>query len=399
MLDTRRLKLFCVVAETGSITAAASRVHLTQPAISQQIALLEREIGAPLIERLPRGIRLTEPGKLLAERGRAILRELAGLEEQVRASATERAQIRLGVFSTAGANLVPRLVQAYRLEYPQTRLILHASQPEALEAELNEGLIDVGLSWDYDFLPRSFANLHRQRGQCGRADDAAGAQPAGVAQARQEGAKVALRHGGARRQRLHAPIAMADQRQRPAPLNPAGSQFVRRQCHGRKGAGESLRARRGPLGAGAVAQQQQAHAFEGPRRGAALGDVAADHGQCAGALQTRVGGAAAQWRARGAQIVAGALQQLQTIATEAGLHMLVGARQRSQAALRIEGEGVAGAALVQAFVQILQLRRQVVPIVEHLLQAVGDVRGVVRQAQVARDHDQLTVARTIVVAC
>ena len=162
MLDTRRLKLFCVVAETGSITAAASRVHLTQPAISQQIALLEREIGAPLIERLPRGIRLTEPGKLLAERGRAILRELAGLEEQVRASATELAQIRLGVFSTAGANLVPRLVQAYRLEYPQTRLILHASQPEALEAELNEGLIDVGLSWDYDFLPRSFANLHRQ---------------------------------------------------------------------------------------------------------------------------------------------------------------------------------------------------------------------------------------------
>jgi DNA-binding transcriptional LysR family regulator len=162
MLDTRRLKLFCVVAETGSITAAAARVHLTQPAISQQIALLEREIGAALIERLPRGIRLTEPGRLLAERGRAILRELSALEEQVRVSATERMQIRLGVFSTAGANLVPRLVQAYRFEAPQIRLVLHASQPEALEAELHEGLIDVGLSWDYDFLPRAFANLHRR---------------------------------------------------------------------------------------------------------------------------------------------------------------------------------------------------------------------------------------------
>lgn len=162
MLDARRLKIFCVVADTGSLTAAASRVHLTQPAISQQIALLEREIGAPLIERLPRGIRLTEPGRLLAERGRAILRDLVSLEEQVRRSATDRTQLRLGIFTTAGANLVPRIVQAYRLEQPHTTLLLRATQPQALEAELHEGTIDVGLSWDYDFLPRSFINLHRQ---------------------------------------------------------------------------------------------------------------------------------------------------------------------------------------------------------------------------------------------
>jgi DNA-binding transcriptional LysR family regulator len=162
MLDARRLKIFCVVADTGSLTAAASRVHLTQPAISQQIALLERDIGAPLIERLPRGIRLTEPGRVLAERGRAILRDLASLEEQVRRSATDRSQLRLGIFSTAGANLVPRIVQAYRVEHPHTTLVLRATQPQALEAELHEGTIDVGLAWDYDFLPRSFINLHRQ---------------------------------------------------------------------------------------------------------------------------------------------------------------------------------------------------------------------------------------------
>lgn len=80
MLDTRRLRIFCTVAELGSFTAAAARLHLTQSAISQQMAILEREVGTALVERRPRGIRLTAAGRLLAERARLLLGELAGLE-------------------------------------------------------------------------------------------------------------------------------------------------------------------------------------------------------------------------------------------------------------------------------------------------------------------------------
>jgi DNA-binding transcriptional LysR family regulator len=68
----------------------------------------------------------------------------------------------LGVFATAGAHLVPNLVQKYRQRYPETQLVLRASQPENLAAELAAGEIDVGMTWDYDFLMRPGGGLHRQ---------------------------------------------------------------------------------------------------------------------------------------------------------------------------------------------------------------------------------------------
>ncbi|HWV39991.1 LysR family transcriptional regulator [Pseudorhodoplanes sp.] len=162
MLDAKRLRIFCAVAAEGSFTAAANRLHLTQSAVSQQIAILEREVGIPLVERLPRGVGLTEVGKVLAERGQSLLREIAALEQELHRVADPPTRVTLGVFSTAGAHLVPIVVQKYRERFPDTQLILHASQPEDLEAKLAEGLIDVGLTWDYDFLARPMGALHRR---------------------------------------------------------------------------------------------------------------------------------------------------------------------------------------------------------------------------------------------
>jgi DNA-binding transcriptional LysR family regulator len=70
--------------------------------------------------------------------------------------------VRLGVFATAGAHLVPALVPQYRQRHPETQLVLRASRPEELAAELEAGEIDVGISWDYDFLMRPMGELHRQ---------------------------------------------------------------------------------------------------------------------------------------------------------------------------------------------------------------------------------------------
>jgi DNA-binding transcriptional LysR family regulator len=162
MLDARRLEIFCSVAEEGSFTAAAARLHLTQSAVSQQIAILERDTGVALMERIPRGIKLTPIGKLLAERARLLLRDMAGLEQELRRMVVPPTKVKLGVFATAGAHLVPIVVQKFRQRHDQIQLVLHASQPEDLAAELANGIIDVGLTWDYDFLPRPTGNLLRQ---------------------------------------------------------------------------------------------------------------------------------------------------------------------------------------------------------------------------------------------
>ncbi len=162
MLDARRLRIFCAVAAEGSFTAAGAKLFLTQSAVSQQVALLEREIGVALVERVARGIHLTEVGAILADRAHGVLRDMASLEQEIRRLVSSPTIVRLGVFSTAGASLVPVVVKRFRQQFSETRLVLHASQPENLENELKEGVIDVGLTWDYDFLTRSIGSLHRQ---------------------------------------------------------------------------------------------------------------------------------------------------------------------------------------------------------------------------------------------
>jgi DNA-binding transcriptional LysR family regulator len=161
VLDTRRLRIFCTVAEEGSFTAAAARLHLTQSAISQQMAILEREAGIALVERCPRGIRLTQAGRLLAERARSLLSELATLEHELHRLGERPASVHLGVFSTAGAYLIPLVVQEYRQRHSDALLVLHACQPDELAAQLADGAVTVGLTWDYDFAPRPMDMLER----------------------------------------------------------------------------------------------------------------------------------------------------------------------------------------------------------------------------------------------
>src|ERR1700723_748659 len=125
MLDTRRLEIFCAVAEEGSLTAAASRLHLTQSAVSQQVAILEGDIGVALLERVPRGVRLTPVGRLLAERAGTLMRDMAGLEQDLKRMVVPPTKVKLGVFATAGAHLVPMVVQKFRERHPDTQLVLH----------------------------------------------------------------------------------------------------------------------------------------------------------------------------------------------------------------------------------------------------------------------------------
>src|SRR3989442_5344035 len=82
-MEIHQLRYFCAVAETSSFSRAAVRTHVSQPSLSQQIMKLEDELGAPLFDRLGRSVRLTDMGKTLLPRARAVLHELEAAKGEV----------------------------------------------------------------------------------------------------------------------------------------------------------------------------------------------------------------------------------------------------------------------------------------------------------------------------
>jgi DNA-binding transcriptional LysR family regulator len=156
VLDLRRLRIYAAVAEGGSFTAAASVLFLSQPAVSQQMAILEREAGVALLERLPRGIRLTPAGQLLAERAARLLSEMDEIEDELRRHGAGIPEVHLGAFPTAGADLVPLAIRAFRERRPDVRVVLNPAHAHDVVAQLHSARIAVGLVWEYDFAPQAF---------------------------------------------------------------------------------------------------------------------------------------------------------------------------------------------------------------------------------------------------
>ena len=129
-LDPGRVRVLVEVAHAGSIAAAAGRMGFTPSALSQQLAKLEREVGAPLLERGRAGTRLTGPGQVLLEHGERVLGELRAAEEAVRAAAgAEPQRIAVGAFSTAARTLLPRALAALKEERPGIRTSLVDIEP------------------------------------------------------------------------------------------------------------------------------------------------------------------------------------------------------------------------------------------------------------------------------
>jgi DNA-binding transcriptional LysR family regulator len=152
MLDVHRLRILVEAADRGSLSAAAEALFLTQPAVSRQIAALERDLGTPLVQRLPRGVRLTQAGELAYEHARAILASLKVAEEQVRGLARlDEGRLRMAAFATVNAFLMPMVMARYRRRHPRVDLSLvsdHGSR-QTLEA-VRSGDIDLGVITDWD---------------------------------------------------------------------------------------------------------------------------------------------------------------------------------------------------------------------------------------------------------
>lgn len=155
MLDVRRLRVLVAVADYGSFTAAAMHLHLTQSAVSQQMALLERESHLALVERQPRGVQLTVAGELLAERSRTLLATLASIEAELQNMHSGPTPVRLGTFPTAGANLIPVALSRFRQHFPEWEVVVSpVRSSEPIGQMLRDGGLHIGLVWDYDIVPR-----------------------------------------------------------------------------------------------------------------------------------------------------------------------------------------------------------------------------------------------------
>src|ERR671933_759934 len=144
MLDVKRLRVLREVAEQGSFSGAADALSYTQSAVSQQIAALEREAGATLVERGTRGGTLTEAGRALVEHSEAILTRLAAAEDELEAIAGLRGgRMRLASFPTAGATLAPRAIARFREEHPDVELSLVPAEPDERLPRLKAGELDL----------------------------------------------------------------------------------------------------------------------------------------------------------------------------------------------------------------------------------------------------------------
>lgn len=151
MLDVSRLRVLVAIARTGSVTAAAKELHYSQPSVSHHLARLEAETGAKLVQRAGRGIRLTDAGRTLAERGAEILGRLDAAEAELSAHVgLSQGRVRLAAFPSALGTFVPRAASLLSERHPGLRVSLTEAEPPEAVRMLRAGYIDVAVIFRYD---------------------------------------------------------------------------------------------------------------------------------------------------------------------------------------------------------------------------------------------------------
>jgi len=151
-MEPRRLLTFRAVARERSFSAAARTLSLSQPSVSQQVAALERELGAQLLDRRPGGLRLTPAGTVLLEHADAIAGRLDLAAAQLAdIAAAERSTLVIGAFPTALAVLVPAALE--RLA-DDARVVIEEGTSEALADRVRSGAVHLAVSFQDAAQPR-----------------------------------------------------------------------------------------------------------------------------------------------------------------------------------------------------------------------------------------------------
>ncbi|MBB1255925.1 LysR family transcriptional regulator [Streptomyces sp. OF3] len=150
MFDSRRLRTFQEVVRTGSYSAAARSLGYTQPAITQQMKALERELGTALFVRVGRGLRLTEAGETLSRHATTILDTMTVARQQMAArTRLDTGRVRLCAFPSANATLVPGTLAALARHHPGVAVELSEEEPPESLTRVVRGECDIALAFTY----------------------------------------------------------------------------------------------------------------------------------------------------------------------------------------------------------------------------------------------------------
>ncbi|BCD86069.1 LysR family transcriptional regulator [Pseudomonas solani] len=164
-MNLHHLKVFLAVAESGSISGGAERLHISQPAVTREVRELEARLGITLFDRQPRGVTLTEGGLrlhryaqrifALEQAAEADLRSFAGLDD---------GELRLGASATLGSYLLPDLIASFHARHPEIRVDLQVSNTREITQALADEHIALGfVEGDFDRTTHAFQLLERDR--------------------------------------------------------------------------------------------------------------------------------------------------------------------------------------------------------------------------------------------
>jgi len=144
-MELYQLRSLVAVAEVGNFTRAAESLGLTQPALSQQIINLEKELEHKLLHRLGRRATLTNAGRIFIERARRILLEADNATKEIRDNAQMESRITVGAIPSVAPYILPALIAQARLDYPQLQILAREDfRPELLDAVL-DGSLDLAI--------------------------------------------------------------------------------------------------------------------------------------------------------------------------------------------------------------------------------------------------------------
>lgn len=146
MQSLRQIRYFVAVAEELHFTRAAARLHVAQPALSRQIRQLESSLGAQLLERTQRSVRLTPAGRLYLDRALRILEDIEKAGTDVRrANAGEAGRLSIGFIHSSTYSVLPVILEHYCAKYPDVELVLNEYTIWDQIDALNENIIDVAV--------------------------------------------------------------------------------------------------------------------------------------------------------------------------------------------------------------------------------------------------------------
>jgi DNA-binding transcriptional LysR family regulator len=147
-MTLHQLEIFDAVADQMSITAAARKINISQPSVSKQLRLLERECGLKLYVKFGRGIKITEEGRLLRKVAKPILKQMEDLKDSflIRVADARATTLKVGSTPSPGAFFLPGVLKAFVDRHPGIHPTLRTGYPEAIEEMVLNGDVEIAVT-------------------------------------------------------------------------------------------------------------------------------------------------------------------------------------------------------------------------------------------------------------